>query len=212
MHMFGGTIFRRPNEPFGSSAPPLLSNRLGGGKMAAAKARILDEYLVASARAGDRRSFDLLARRWHPKLVAHAWRLTGDGEIAREAAQDGWIEIVRGLAGLRDERAFPAWAYRIVSRRCAAQIRRVQARRALGTAIASEPVADQAEELGADLPRLRAAVRALPEGQRAAVALFHFEDMSVAETAVALDVPVGTVKTRLLHARHTLREALEGDE
>ena len=180
--------------------------------MAAARARILDEFLVVSANGGDRRAFDLLARRWHPKLVAHAWRLTGDGEIAREAAQEGWIEIVRGLASLRDERAFPAWAYRIVSRRCAAQIRRVQARRALGTAIAAEPEAGPSEDHGDDLLRLRAAVRALPEGQRAAVALFHFEDMSVAETAVALDVPVGTVKTRLMHARHTLRVALEGEE
>ena len=180
--------------------------------MAAARARILDEYLVISARAGDRRAFDLLARCWHPKLVAHAWRLTGDGEIAREAAQEGWIEIVRGLGALRDERAFPAWAYRIVSRRCAAQIRRAQARRALGGAIAAEPDFGPPEDHGDDLLRLRAAVRALPEGQRAAVALFHFEDMSVAETAVALDVPVGTVKTRLMHARRTLRVALEGDE
>src|SRR4051812_25066762 len=182
------------------------------GKMAAARARILDEYLVVSARAGDRRAFDLLARRWHPKLVAHAWRLTGDGEIAREAAQEGWIEIVRGLARLRDERAFPAWAYRIVSRRCAAQIRRVQARRALGVAIAAEPDGGPPEDPGDGLLRLRAAVRALPEGQRAAIALFHFEDMSIAETAVALDVPVGTVKTRLMHARRALRVTLEGDE
>jgi len=180
--------------------------------MAAARTRILDEYLVISAKAGDRRAFDLLARRWHPKLVAHAWRLTGDGEIAREAAQEGWIEIVRGLAGLKDERAFPAWAYRIVSRRCAAQISRVQARRALDRAIAAEPETCPPEDRGDEMLRLRAAVRSLPEGQRAAVALFHFEDMSVAETAVALDVPVGTVKTRLMHARRTLRAALEGDE
>ena len=180
--------------------------------MAVTSARILDEYLVVSARAGDRRAFDLLARHWHPKLVAHAWRLTGDSEIAREAAQEGWIEIVRGLSGLRDERAFPAWAYRIVSRRCAGQIHRVQARRALDAAIIAEPGAGQLEDHGDELLRLRAAVRALPEGQRAAVALFHFEDMSVAETAVALDVPVGTVKTRLMHARRTLRVALEGDE
>jgi len=49
------------------------------------------------------------------------------------------------------------------------------------------------------------------EEQRAAVALFHFEEMSVAEVAVALDVPVGTVKTRLMHARRKLRAVLEGD-
>jgi RNA polymerase sigma-70 factor (ECF subfamily) len=43
------------------------------------------------------------------------------------------------------------------------------------------------------------------------VALFHFEDMSIAEVAVALDVPAGTVKTRLMHARRSLRSVLEGD-
>jgi RNA polymerase sigma-70 factor (ECF subfamily) len=182
--------------------------------MAIGSARILDEYLVVSARAGGRRAFELLARHWHKRLVAHAWRLTGDHEIAREAAQEGWIEIVRGLAGLRDERAFPAWAYRIVSRRCAGQIRRIQARRALDSAIAAEPVEAGTTETmdGVELDRLRAAVRALPPGHRAAIALFHFEEMSVAETAVALDVPVGTVKTRLMHARRTLRVVLEGEE
>jgi RNA polymerase sigma-70 factor (ECF subfamily) len=181
--------------------------------MAIGSARILDEYLVVSARAGDRQAFELLARHWHKKLVAHGWRLTGDQEIAREAAQEGWIEIARGLAGLRDERAFPAWAYRIVSRRCAGQIRRIQARRALDAAIAAEPVKANAEIVdGVELDRLRAAVRALPPGQRAAVALFHFEELSVAETAVALDVPVGTVKTRLMHARRRLRAVLEGEE
>ena len=49
-------------------------------------------------------------------------------------------------------------------------------------------------------------------GARAAIALFYLEDMSVAEMAVALDVPAGTVKTRLMHARRKLRAALEGDE
>ena len=60
------------------------------------------------------------------------------------------------------------------------------------------------------LPGHLAAER-LPPEQRAAIALFHIEDMSVAEVAVALDVPAGTVKTRLMTARAKLREAFEGD-
>ena len=95
--------------------------------MVRTKEQLLDEYLVASARVGDRRAFDLLARRWGRKLLAHAWRLTGDADLAREAAQDGWVEILRGLGRLRDERAFPAWAYQIVTRRCA-QIGRASCR------------------------------------------------------------------------------------
>jgi RNA polymerase sigma factor (sigma-70 family) len=174
--------------------------------------RVLDEYLVAAARTGDRKAFAALAGRWHGKLVAHAWRLTGDPEIARDAAQGAWIEIVRGLSRLQDESAFPAWAYRIVSRRCAKQVGEAVRRRDLAADLAAQPE-PEANDLGDPMAtrRLRAAMALLPPEQRSALALFHLEEMSVAEVAVALDVPLGTVKTRLLHARRKLREALEGE-
>ena len=54
--------------------------------MAKATARIFDEYLAASARAGDRSAFGLLAERWQPKLLAHAYRLLGEREAAAQAA------------------------------------------------------------------------------------------------------------------------------
>ena len=155
----------------------------------------------------------MLAERWNGKLIAHAWRLTGDRETAREAAQSGWVEIVRGLARLRDERAFPAWAYRIVSRRCARQIGARIQERSLAEALSSEVVSETTEAAnGIDQQRLRAAIVGLPADQRSAVALFYFEELSVAEVAVALEVPAGTVKTRLMHARRKLRAALEGEE
>ena len=180
--------------------------------MARTTARIFDEYLVLSAKAGDRRAFELLARRWQKRLTAHAWRLTGDPEAARDAAQAGWLEIVRGLNRLRDERAFPAWAYRIVSRCCARQIAGAKRRRRLGEALALVPSSQEPEgdvRLGSGA--LRTAIRALPPDQRTAIALVHFEDMTIAEVAVALDVPAGTIKTRLMYARRKLRAALEGE-
>jgi RNA polymerase sigma factor (sigma-70 family) len=180
--------------------------------MSRSETRIFDEYLVAAAKAGDRAAFALLARRWNGKLSAHAWRLLGNTEEAREAVQDAWIEIVRGLGRLSDERAFPAWAYRIVSRRCARNIGGSVRRRKIAETLLADP--PETEERGADidLKGMRAAIRALPQEQRAAIALFHLEEMSVAEVAVALDVPAGTVKTRLMHARRKLRAALEGEE
>lgn len=63
--------------------------------------RLLDEYLVVEARAGNRKAMSQLVKRWHPKLVAHAWRLTGDREQAHDAAQSGCGEIVRSLPKLR---------------------------------------------------------------------------------------------------------------
>lgn len=175
--------------------------------------RVLDEYLLVSIRMGDAKAFDLLARRWQKKLLAHAWRLLGgDADGARDAVQEGWVEIVRGLPRLRDDRAFPAWAFRIVSRRCARQIgAAVRDRQLAADSAITEGDRSSAESIG-DEQRLRAAVQALPPDQRAAIALFHFEDMSIAEVAVALDVPAGTVKTRLMHARRKLRASLEGEE
>ncbi|MGE7199619.1 RNA polymerase sigma factor [Brevundimonas naejangsanensis] len=177
------------------------------------EARALDGYLVVSAQAGDRIAYERLARRWDRRLTAHAWRLTGDMDLARDVAQSAWIEIARGLAGLRDEAAFPAWVYRIVTRRCAKAIGRRQQDRVLAHALASDAAADPADTPPADTvaPRLAAAVRSLPASQRAAVGLFYFEELSLVETAAALDVPVGTVKTRLMHARRTLRAVLEGE-
>ena len=179
----------------------------------ASSERLLDSYLVASARIGDRKAFALLVRRWNGRLLAHAWRLIGDAELARDVTQDSWGEIVRGMPRLADTNAFPAWAYRIVSRRAARSIGRLRRNRRLVDAIEREPrngVAD-AEQGGPDAEKLRHAIATLPPAQRAAIALFHLEDMSVVEVAVALDVPTGTVKTRLMNARKKLRAELEGE-
>lgn len=176
--------------------------------------RLFDEYLAASARAGDRRAFGRLAARWQPKLVAHAYRLIGEREAARDIAQEAWADIVKGLKRLDDVRVFPAWAFRIVSRRAADVIRRHQRDRKLSNEYAQEatPNDNSAEqtELRAGDARLYAAISELPREQRAAIALFYQQDLSVAEIAAALQVPAGTVKTRLMHARLKLRAALEG--
>jgi RNA polymerase sigma factor (sigma-70 family) len=172
--------------------------------------RALDAYLAAAARTGDRKAMALLFKRWNPRLTVHAWRLLGDRELAADAVQEGWVEIVRSLTRLDDVAAFGTWAYRITSRRCARAIGRAVRDRRITEALSVEEAAEPAIE--PEGLRLRAAIDALPPDQRAAIALFYLEDMGVAEVAVALAVPAGTVKTRLMHARQKLRAALEGDE
>lgn len=174
--------------------------------------RLLDDYLAAAARDGDRIAFGRLAARWERRLVRHAWRLTGDAEAARDVAQDAWVDIARGLKRLDDSRAFPAFALRIVTRRAADHVRRARRRRAGDARVAAEPApqdgAAEAMEAQAARGPVAAAVAGLPPDQRAAVALFYLEDLTVAEIAVALDTPVGTIKTRLKTAREKLRSAL----
>lgn len=178
------------------------------------KGRILDEYLVACARDGDQRAFTQLVERWQGKLLAHAFRLAGDREVARDAVQDAWTDIARSLRKLRDTAAFPAWAYRIVTRRVADHIRKAQKRRALATEIQEQPVDDtimvDSIESNADGIPLKQAIATLPQGQRAVIALFYTEELSVAEISAVLSVPAGTVKTRLMNARRKLRQVLEG--
>ena len=118
---------------------------------------------------------------------------------------------MRGLPRLDDAAAFPAWAFRIVSRRAARWVGKVQRRRRIDTAYAAEPLETTTMNQGeraSDAARLHQIMTTLPPDQRAAIALFYLEDLSVAEIAVALDMPSGTVKTRLMHAREKMRRAL----
>lgn len=175
--------------------------------------RVLGEYLVIAAQGGDRVACGQLARLWQPALLRHAVRLTGEAELARDTLQDAWIDILRGLGGLADAAAFPAWAYRIVTRKSAASVRGLQRRRQTGAALAAEPVAEdpgeRTAEALADRGPLARALADLPVEQRHAMALFYIDDFTVAEIAVALNCPVGTIKTRLMHGRRKMRTALE---
>lgn len=177
------------------------------------KQHIVEEYLVAGARLGISGSIAKLVTLRGPGLLRHAMRLLGNRDDAHDAVQDAWIEIIKGLPALRDDRAFAAWAYRIVTRRAARIISaRVRSRDQISeTTQPDEITVAETGTLAADAHAVRQAIKALPPPQAAAISLFYLEDMSVAEVAIALDVPPGTIKTRLMHARAKLNKALKGD-
>ena len=177
--------------------------------------RIVEAYLIGSARLGDSVAREQLVTRYHKKFLRHAYRLLGEAEPAKDAVQEGWLEIVRSLSKLKDDTAFPAWAFRIVTRSCAKHIAASLKNRATLEAVSCDPLAERSaameSERVADCASVHEALASLPAKHRAAVALFYLEEMSVAEVAVALEIPVGTVKSRLMHARAKLRAALEGE-
>lgn len=171
--------------------------------------RALDEYLVVLSQTGSREAWDGLARRWTPRLLRYVRRVLGGSgeavEAARDVVQDTWIGAIRGLGGLRDPAQFRAWIYGIATRKCADAIRANRRRRSL----ASESASDREAELDPDRRiDLATAIRTLPPMHRAVVHLFYREDLSVEEIAAVLDVPAGTVKSRLHHAREALRRQL----
>jgi RNA polymerase sigma-70 factor (ECF subfamily) len=176
--------------------------------------RVLDQYLVLLSQAGSTEALDGLARRWTPRLLRYAARVlgvSGDAtETARDVVQETWLGVIRGLRGLRDPAQFPAWIYGIATRKCADVIRANRRRRRLDTASADggprqDPHLPAEHQI--DLAR---AIRGLPPMHRAVVHLFYREEMSVEEIGVILDIPAGTVKSRLHHAREALRRELDG--
>jgi RNA polymerase sigma-70 factor (ECF subfamily) len=174
--------------------------------------RALDEYLVVLSQTGSREALDGLARRWTPRLLRYSRRVLGGSseaaEAARDVVQETWIGAIRGLPGLRDPAQFPAWIYGIATRKCADAIR---ASRRRGRLVADSAVggSDRAAELAADRQiDLATAIRTLPPMHRAVVHLFYREDLGVDEIAAVLNVPAGTIKSRLHHAREALRRQL----
>ncbi|MGJ8571343.1 MAG: RNA polymerase sigma factor [Hoeflea sp.] len=177
------------------------------------KQQLAEDYLVAGARLGSSSAIAKLATMRGPGLFRHAMRLLGNSDDAHDAVQEAWIEIIKGLPRLRDDRAFVAWAYRILTRRAARIISvRIRDRNQIyDTAQPDDFCVPEPGSLAADAHAVRQAIKALPPPQAAAISLFYLEDMSVAEVAIALDVPPGTIKTRLMHARAKLNKALKGD-
>ena len=170
---------------------------------------VLDQWLVLRSQGGDAEAFSTLVRRWTPRLVRHAGRLLDTAEEANDAAQDAWLSITGGLHKLNDPAAFRRWAYRITTRRCADQIRKNQRTRKTEAA-AARPETDQDPGFdGDDVDQLRAAIRTLPTERRLVLALLYVDGLTVAEIASALEIPTGTVKSRLRLARDELRRILD---
>ena len=172
--------------------------------------RVLDEYLVVLSQAGSTDALNRLAHRWTPRLQRYAARLLGSGdgpEIARDVVQDTWVGAIRGLRRLRDPAQFPAWIYGIATRKCADAIRASMRRRRLGVLVAFDGTEEKGSSSIAADNRIDLAtgIRGLPPEQRGVLHLFYGEELSVEEIASALNIPAGTVKSRLHYAREALK-------
>jgi len=179
--------------------------------------RPLDEAgLVERARRGDLDAWETLVRTHQGIAFRTAYVLAGNAADAEEAAQDGFVKAYRALGRFRRGAPLRPWLLRIVAnearnrRRSAARRERLALRVAAedrpGDAVPSPEAALLARE---SHERLLAAVERLPEEHRDAVACRYFLELSEEETAAALGIRKGTVKSRLSRALERLRETME---
>jgi len=168
----------------------------------------LDAFQAAKAAEGDAQAFDLLYRRWHPRLLRFAQRLTRHQDDARDVMQETALTLAKDIHKLRDPSRFSAWAYTIVRRRAADHIYRAVRRRSAESELAEIlPVSPVETDLA-----LRQALSQLSETDRLILTLFYIDGFRGADISAALGVPVGTVKSRLYTARTRLKSIYDDTE
>jgi len=184
-----------------------------------------DAELIAQARAGGRAAFDELFHRYQDRVFNMAYRILGHREDALDAAQEIFLIVYRSLPGFAEKARFSTWLYRVTVNRCRDLLRRratvkhtrplsLDARRAVSAddrpADPPAPGASPLEEAVGRETRavVEEAIAALPADLSEILVLRDVEQLSYEEVAEVLDIPVGTVRSRLNRARTTLKERI----
>ncbi len=171
-----------------------------------------DRSLVTAAQAGDARALDALLRRHYDLVHAVCRRIAGSTRDADDATQEAMISIVRGLPRFDGRSAVSTWIYRVATNAALDELRR-RKRRPMLHAVrddeqsepeAADPLGQRLVEGVADRMALAQALDELAEEFRTAVVLRDVADLDYAEIAEVLDVPVGTVKSRIARGRSQL--------
>lgn len=179
-----------------------------------------DHVLVERCRAGEVAAFEPLVEKYRQRVYRLAYNVLRDSEEAWDVAQETFIRAWQALPAFRGQSAFYTWLFRIVMNVATDRARQRAARgRAFGTERVSEEEwertmpaegerPDQAAARGQDRERIMGALAALPEHHRAIIMLSDLEGLSYREIAQVLDIPMGTVMSRLHNARKRLRDKL----
>ena len=168
--------------------------------------------LVDRAKRGDEEAFDALARQVGDRCMAIAHRILRDADLAEDAVQAALIVAWKELRTLRDPARFEPWLHRILTNECYAEARR---RTRWSTDLRILVTEGPAEAEGIltvnDRDQLERAFRRLTLEQRAVLVFHHYLDLTIADVAERLGIPVGTAKSRLHAATAALRASLEAD-
>jgi len=170
---------------------------------------------VRRLRAGDRRAFEDLVRAQQHRVYGLALRMLGNAAEAQDVAQEAFLRAHRGLAEFRGDARLSTWLHAIVSRLCLNRLAGSERRlarhgeEALARLADDRPGPDQALERGELEEALHRAIGELPEERRIVVVLRDVEGLAYEEIAEVLELPVGTVRSRLHRARLDLKEKLE---
>jgi len=185
-----------------------------------------DNILMEKAQRGDRGALNELIRKHQERAYQYAFRLTRNPDVAADVVADAFVRINNALKNFKGNAAFTTWLYRIITNCYLDQRKREKGKSNVSLDSSSqqddEDVTREIEDTGRTPDELvernqreellHKALALLPEFQKSMIVMYHAEQLSYEEIAEALDLPIGTVKSRLNRARISLREILAQDE
>ncbi len=177
-----------------------------------------DEQLALSLQHGEASALTLLVERHHGPLLGYLYRLMGgDRALAEDLVQETFLRLIRNIGQYRHPRPFKPWLYAIATNLARDHYKSADTRRTDPladeslTSTLNETPLDEGLLTVDDARQVTGALAALPGGQREALILRYYQNLSLNEIAEALDIPVGTVKSRLSLGLKRLKELLEYD-
>jgi len=162
---------------------------------------IEDQLLVMDAQDGDVKAMEKIVGRWQRRLWQHAFRLTADAQAAWDITQQSWLGIIKGLRKLNDPANFKAWAYRIATNESVDWLKKKSKDEQINLDSADIDCHEKKDDLG-----ITELIQRLKDESRVVLSLYYFEQLNISEISIILNIPKGTVKSRLHNARKELKE------
>lgn len=178
----------------------------------------LERELIRKCRAGDARFYEPLVRAYEPSGLRLATGMLGNMDDARDALQDSFVKAYEALHRFDLRRPFGPWFFQILRNHCRDMLRSRQARFKMEALDENLELRPADAENGPERVRQRSAARELlwhaleriGDEHREILVLKELQGLRYNEIAQILDIPEGTVASRLFHARRALKDALEG--
>lgn len=168
-----------------------------------------EDLLVLAAQNGNQQAFALIYQHYQKLLLRFAFKICNDKELAQDAVQEAWIKSASSLRRLDDPRVFKSWLYRMVRWKTTDLVRQKSQQQARVEEYQDERYEQQLSDVVDTSEELTAAINRLPTLEKQMIHLFYLDELKISEIAVVLDIPVGTVKSRLNRARQMLRHKFE---
>jgi len=187
--------------------------------------RAEEQALIQRCKDGDICAFDELVTRFQKRVYNFAYGIAGNYDDANDVAQEAFVRVFNSIATFRGDANFTTWIYRIVTNVYLDERKKAKSHRqtsldeyidldenSVSRQIEDEsPLPDEVAENKERNQAVRAAINSLPDYQRIIMTLYHLHDRSYEEIADVLNLPIGTVKSRLNRARQALKEKLAAD-